>query len=120
MPIWGWFFIAALVLVAVAGLIVAISASGRKRTDRLKEQFGPEYERTVAEAGEQKAAEKELVARERKRDKLDIRPLTKAALKGYADRWRAVQTAFVDSPASALGDADRLRGEGGGERRYPM
>src|SRR6201991_623001 len=120
MPIWGWFFIAALVLVAVAGLIVAISASGRKRTDRLKEQFGPEYERTVAEAGEQKAAEKELVARERKRDKLDIRPLTKAALKGYADRWRAVQTAFVDSPANAVGDADRLVTEVMRERGYPI
>jgi hypothetical protein len=40
--------------------------------------------------------------------KLDIRPLTRAALKGYADRWRVVQTAFVDSPASAVGDADRL------------
>ena len=85
---WGWFFIAAIVVVAVAGLIVATSAGRRKRTDRLKEQYGPEYERTVAEAGEQKAAEKELVARERKRDKLDIRPLTRAALKGYADRWR--------------------------------
>src|SRR6478736_5443994 len=48
MPIWGWFFIAAIVVVAVAGLIVATSAGRRKRTDRLKEQFGPEYERTVA------------------------------------------------------------------------
>src|SRR6476661_6836074 len=86
MPIWGWFFIAAIVVVAVAGLIVATSAARRKRTERLKEQFGPEYERTVAEACEQNAAEKELVARERKRDKLDIRPLTLAALKGYADR----------------------------------
>src|SRR6478672_293210 len=86
MPIWGWFFIVAIVVVAVAGLIVATSAGRRKRTDRLKEQFGPEYERTVAEAGEQTAAEKELVARERKRDKLDIRPLTRAALVGDADR----------------------------------
>ena len=120
MPIWGWFFIAAIVVVAVAGLIVATSAGRRKRTDRLKEQFGPEYERTVAEAGEQNAAEKELVARERKRDKLDIRPLTRAALKGYADRWHAVQTAFVDSPASAVGDADRLVTEVMRERGYPI
>ena len=120
MPIWGWFFIAAIVVVAVAGLIVATSASRRKRTERLKENFGPEYERTVAETGEQNAAEKELVARERKRDKLDIRPLTRAALKGYADRWRAVQTAFVDSPSSAVGDADRLATEVMRERGYPI
>ena len=69
MPIWGWFFIAAIVVVAVAGLIVATSALRRKRTERLKEQFGPEYERAAVDAGEPKAAKKELVARERKRDK---------------------------------------------------
>ena len=120
MPIWGWFFIAALVVIAIAGLIVATSAGRRKRTDRLKEQFGPEYERTVAEAGEQQAAEKELVARERKRDKLDIRPLTRDALKAYAERWREVQTAFVDSPSSALDDADRLLTEVMRERGYPV
>lgn len=120
MPVWGWFFIAAIVVVAVAGLIVAVSAARRKRTERLKEQFGPEYGRTVAEAGEQRAAEKELVARERKRDKLDIRPLTRAALEGYAARWRAVQTAFVDSPSAAVGQADRLVTEVMRERGYPI
>jgi hypothetical protein len=120
MPIWGWFFIAAIAVVAVAGLIVATSASRRKRTERLKEQFGPEYERTVVETGEQKAAERELVARERNRDKLHIRPLTTAALEGYADRWRAVQTAFVDSPSTALGDADRLVTEVMRDRGYPI
>jgi hypothetical protein len=120
MPIWGWFFIAAVVVVAVAGLIVAMSAGRRRRTERLKAQFGPEYERTVVDAGEQGAAEKELVARERKRNKLDIRPLSRGALKSYTDRWRAVQTAFVDNPASAVGDADRLVTEVMRERGYPI
>ena len=83
MPIWGWFFIAALALLVIAGLIVALSAGRRRRTDRLKQQFGSEYDRTVAETGEQQAAEKELVARERKRKKLDIRPLTRDALQAY-------------------------------------
>ena len=44
MPVWAWFFIAALVLIAIGGLIVAASSGRRKRTDRLKQQFGPEYE----------------------------------------------------------------------------
>jgi hypothetical protein len=79
MPIWGWFFIAALAFLAIAGLIVALSAGRRRRTDRLRQQFGSEYDRTVAEAGEQQAAEKELVAREHKRKKLDIRPLSRDA-----------------------------------------
>jgi hypothetical protein len=119
MPIWGWFFIAALALVVIAGLIVALS-SGRRRTERLKHQFGPEYDRTVAEAGEQKAAEKELLARERKRTKLDIRPLSRDALQAYSNRWLQVQTAFVDSPSSALDDADGLLNDVMRERGYPV
>ena len=120
MPVWGWFFIAALVLIAIAGLVVAVSAGRRRRTARLKQQFGPEYERTVADAGDQQAAEKELVARERKRNKLDIRPLTGDALQAYTHRWRQVQTAFVDNPSSALDDADRLLTEVMRERGYPI
>src|SRR6478752_9748787 len=120
MPVWAWFFIAALVLIAIGGLIVAASSGRRKRTDRLKQQFGPEYERTVADVGEQQAAEKELVARERKRNKLDVRPLTRDALRAYSQRWRQVQTAFVDNPSSALDDADRLLTEVMRERGYPV
>lgn len=120
MPIWGWFFIAALALVVIAGLVVALSAGRRRRTDRLKQQFGPEYDRTVADAGEQQSAEKELVARERKRRTLDIRPLTRDALQAYSDRWLEVQTAFVDNPSSALDDADRLLTAVMRERGYPV
>jgi hypothetical protein len=120
MPVWAWFFIAALVLIAIGGLIVAASSGRRKRTNRLKRQFGPEYERTVADVGEQQAAEKELVGRERKRNKLDIRPLTRDALQAYSQRWRQVQTAFVDNPSSALDDADRLLTEVMRERGYPV
>jgi hypothetical protein len=120
MPVWAWFFIAALALIAIAGVIVAASARRRKRTDRLKQQFGPEYERTLADVGEQPAAEKELVARQRKRNKLDIRPLTHDALQAYSQRWRQVQTAFVDNPSTALDDADRLLTEVMRERGYPV
>lgn len=120
MPIWVWFFLVALVCIAIAGLIVARSAVRRRRTDRLKQQFGPEYDRTVAATGEHQAAEKELVARKRERDKLDIRPLTPDALHAYSQRWQQVQTAFVDSPSSALDDADRLLTDVMRERGYPV
>lgn len=120
MPVWVWFFVAALVFIAIAGIIVARSAVRRRRTDHLKQQFGPEYDRTVAETGEQQAAEKELVARKRNRDKLDIRPLSRDALQSYSHRWRQVQTEFVDSPSAALDDADRLLTEVMRERGYPV
>ena len=68
MPVWSWFFIAAGVLIALTLLLaVVLAANSRRRTRRLKEHFGAEYEHAVEDAGDQRAAENELVARERKR-----------------------------------------------------
>jgi len=120
MPVWGWFLAAAIVVLAVTAIVVGLAANRRKRTERLKERFGPEYDRALDEAGEQSAAEKELAARKRKRDKLDIVPLSPQARGRYAEGWGEVQTAFVDNPSSALGDADRLVTEVMRERGYPI
>lgn len=121
MPAWSWVVIAAVVVVALAlVVIVARSVSRRSRTERLKSNFGPEYERAVGEAGGQRAAEKELVGRERKRKKLDIVALSPEARAKYAEQWRTVQTAFVDNPSQAVGDADRLVAEVMCERGYPV
>ena len=122
MPVWGWILIAAIVVIAAIAIaiVVARSANSRKRTERLKERFGPEYERTLGETGEQRAAEDELAARERRRDKLNIVALSPQAREKYAASWRAVQTAFIDNPSSAVGDADRLVIEVMRERGYPI
>lgn len=120
MPNWVWILIVVIVVVAIVGAVVATSAGQKKRSERLKSQFGPEYDRTVAEAGDEKAAEKELVARERKRKKLDIQPLSTEALNEYTTRWGMVQTAFVDNPTSAVGEADRLVTEVMHKRGYPV
>ena len=118
MPVWVWILIAAIVVIAV--IVVARSVNTRKRTKRLKERFGPEYERTLAETGEQRVAEDELAAREQRRDKLNIVALSPQAREKYAASWRAVQTAFIDNPSSAVGDADRLVIEVMRERGYPI
>ena len=120
MPNWGWILIVAAVAIIAVTIVGARLASRRKTTERLKQRFGPEYDRTVVEAGDEKSAEKELTARERKRDKLDIHPLTPEALDGYVKRWRVVQTAFVDHPSSAVGEADVLVTEVMRERGYPI
>jgi hypothetical protein len=109
MPVWGWFFAAAAFCVVIALVImVTRTAIARRRTHRLKERFGPEYERTVGQVGEQHAAEKQLAARERKRASLDIVPLAPEARQRYSDDWRKVQAAFVDDPSNTVGEADRL------------
>ena len=62
---WSWILIAVLVVVVLG--IAAWLLSRQRRSSRLKEHFGPEYDRTVGELGEERAAEAELAAREKKR-----------------------------------------------------
>lgn len=121
MPVWSWFFIAAGVLIALTLVLIAVlSVTNRRKTRRLKEHFGTEYERTVDDVGDQRAAEQELVARERKRKKLDIVELSPAAHQRYAQQWTEVQRSFVDDPGEAVGYADRLVTEVMRERGYPV
>jgi hypothetical protein len=120
MPVWGWILIAAIVVIIALAIVFGWPALKRRRSERLREKFGPEYERTLSEAGDQRAAEADLAAREQARKKLDIVPLSLESGEKYAERWRMVQTAFVDNPASAVGDADRLVIEVMRERGYPI
>jgi hypothetical protein len=121
MAIWLSILVAAAVVVGIALVVLAAGfVRSRKRTSRLQQHYGSEYERLVAETGDQKAAEKELTARERKRHKLDIVPLTPAAQSDFNTRWSQVQTGFVDNPATAVGVADRLVTEVMRTRGYPI
>jgi hypothetical protein len=121
MPAWSWIVIAAILVIAFAVVVLlAMSTARRKRSERLETHFGPEYARTVGEAGDQRAAENELAARERRRQKLDIVALAPEARANYDKHWRTVQTAFVDDPSAAVGDADLLVTAVMRERGYPV
>jgi hypothetical protein len=121
MSVWVWIAIAAVVVVAIPALIVVLGIfSSRRKTRRLKQHYGREYERLLSETGSEKAANRELTARERKRGKLDIVPLTPAAHSDFTARWQEVQARFVDDPAGAVGVADRLVTEVMRQRGYPV
>jgi hypothetical protein len=92
----------------------------RTTTKRLKQHYGTEYERLVDETGSEKGAVRELTTRQRKREKLDIVPLTPSALSEFTARWDEVQAGFVDNPATAVGVADRLVTEVMRQRGYPV
>lgn len=118
MPTWAW-----IVLVVVAVLIVigAVAAwTQQRKRAHLQERFGSEYDRTVSEAGERGAAEKELADRERKREQLDIVPLSPEAQARYKASWEGVQSHFVDDPSGALNEADRLVTDVMRDRGYPI
>jgi hypothetical protein len=118
MPVWAWIVIG-VVLVAV---IVALArlAVDRRRSRHLQQQFGPEYQRTVADRGDRRAAESELHEREQVRQQFEIRPLSARQCERYAREWEQAQSAFVDNPSGAVADADRLVTEVMRERGYPV
>lgn len=121
MPTWSWIVIAVVVVVIVLlAAVVAASMMRQKRSERLRDQFGPEYEHTVEKAGDQRAAERELLARERKHNKLDIKELAPESRVRYVEAWGVTQAGFVDNPSKSVGDADRLVTEVMRERGYPV
>lgn len=113
-----WVVIAIVALVVI-GVLVWF-AMNKQRSGQLREVFGPEYDRTVEESENRKAAESELLERQKRVEEFDIRPLDPAERTRFASRWIAVQSRFVDDPKSALGEADELVTEVMSERGYPM
>jgi hypothetical protein len=109
--------IVVLVVVVAAAIVALVSA--RRRT-QLRERFGPEYERAVASDGNRKEAEAELRGRLEAHDKLEIRPLSDDERDSYDRRWRDVQGEFVDTPDTALADADALVERLMRDRGYPV
>ncbi len=109
------------ILIVLALLVVlALFAGRRRRSRKLREQFGPEYDRTVAEAGDRKEAESRLQERTERRQRLDIVPLDQADRDRYVEAWRQTQARFVDEPAEATREADRLITAVMRQRGYPI
>ena len=105
--IWIVVAIAVVLVLAVLGAM----ALGTRRSKRLREGFGPEYDRTVERHGDPRAAEADLQERRNRRRGLDIRPLEPEARDAYAERWTQAQRRFVDAPADAVAEADELVAE---------
>ncbi|MEU6408375.1 hypothetical protein [Microbispora sp. NPDC046933] len=106
--------VAVLVILAVGYLV-----SARNRRRHLQDRFGPEYERAVRESDSRREAEQELLAREERHAKLDIRPLDPQTRERYARKWADVQERFVDAPGFAVTEADALVTAVMAERGYP-
>ncbi len=104
-------------IIVVAALVIGLMAASRR--GRLRERFGPEYDRLVGERDSKRKAVAELSERERRVQGLGIRPLTPVARAGYADRWAAIQERFVDTPAGAVAASQVLVVAVMSERGYP-
>jgi hypothetical protein len=118
MPAWAWIVIAVAVLTVVAVLVWL--AVGKRRTMRLRERFGPEYDRAIDSTERRRDAESELQRREERRRRLEIRPLSTEARSRYIENWQVVQAQFVDDPRTAVVSADVLIESVMAERGYPV
>jgi len=107
--------IVAIVVIAAVALLLA----RKRRTEALRQRFGPEYERTVREHGPGRA-ESELIDRKKRVDQFKIRELAADERERFVSEWRSVQSRFVDDPKGAVSEADDLVSRLMRTRGYPM
>ena len=113
--------IVAIIAIFVIAVAVIVFAVRRSRTERLRKKFGDaEYERTVAERGNRRAAEANLVQRTERVKSFHLRPLAEADRLRFQEAWASVQARFVDGPAGAVTEADQLLGDLMATRGYPV
>lgn len=112
------------IVIILAVIVVIVAAIGfwlqRRRSDRLRQHFGPEYDRAVADDGGRRRAEAKLEERAERVKKYHLRPLTAEDKARFTGEWERVQAHFVDAPAGAVAEADQLLGDIMATCGYPM
>jgi hypothetical protein len=108
------------VLVVLLAVVAVVFWMRSRRTAELKSQFGPEYSRTVQEAGSEKKAETLLAERQKRVASYTIKPLPPEMRDHFVETWKRVQSQFVDDPSYAVTRADDLLGEAMAARGYPV
>ena len=107
-------------VIVIVLLAVAASLAGTLvlRRRALRRRFGAEYDQLVQQVGPRKA-QTELIERQRRVAKLDIRPLSAERRAGYVREWTSVQESFIDGPAQAVQAAAGLVSAVAADRGYP-
>jgi hypothetical protein len=111
--------IAVLLVVAVLAGVGVYVYYVRERRRRLKDRFGPEYDRTVELANSPAQADAILAERINRVTRFKLRPLTAAQVDEFSHEWQRVQARFVDAPDAAVADADELVARVMAARGYP-
>jgi len=111
--------IAAFVVIVAVG-IAAFFSLRKRRTAKLRTQFGDaEYARAIEKSGNRRDAEAKLEGRTQRVGGLQVRPLAAADQVRFEGSWRRIQARFVDGPAGAVSEADQLLGDVMATRGYP-
>lgn len=111
--------VVAIVVILLIGVAVGLGARKRKSA-KLRDRFGPEYERTLEESGDKRKTEAELKDRAKRVAKFEIQPLAPGDHDKYVRAWQRIQADFVDNPKAAAMTADDLLAEIMAVRGYPV
>ena len=78
----------------------------QQQRERMREEFGQEYDRLAEERGSEEEAEKELRQR-RGRVGRQVKPLSDDSRQRYEEQWNEVERVFVNNPERSIEMADR-------------
>jgi hypothetical protein len=112
-----------ILIVVVAAVVIAaviFMAARKRRSVKLRERFGPEYDRVVKKEGDVTKGEQVLEFRAKRHDKYKIRALTPTDRSSFLYRWNEVQGRFVDDPKGAVTLAESLVTDVMQARGYPI
>jgi FtsZ-interacting cell division protein ZipA len=112
--------IAVIVIAVIVIAAIAFVTSRKRRSQKLRERFGPEYDRVLQQEGDARKAEGVLEFRQKHREKFKIRPLSDTDRASFDVRWKEVQARFVDDPRGAVTVADSLVTDVMQARGYPI
>lgn len=118
----GLYILIAVAVLVVALLIWAAVAAGRRKREReeLRKRYGSEYDRTVQQHRRKRDAVADLRQREEQHESIQLRDLNDADLQLVRRHMAIAQYRFVEEPADALRQTERVLTEVLRAKGYPM
>jgi hypothetical protein len=94
--------------VLIGAVLVMLISGRRNRSKNLRQKYGTEYDHTLKESKNRRAAEDTLREREKHVSNLNIRTLDEKELNEYHQKWIKIQANFVNDPAKSVEDGNQL------------
>ena len=109
-----------LILVVAGVFVFGFWFIQQRRRSGLKGRFGLEYDRTIKTAETRGEGEKQLVEREKRVERFQLKTLKPQETQRFNDEWRSAQGRFVDEPSGAIKETDGLVQRVMSARGYPI
>lgn len=100
--------VAVVVLIFLGILVAVMRQRSRRRSAELRSRFGPEYELALRQYGSRRKAERALLDRIYRVERMTLQPFSDQDRTRFFDDWDSVQARFVDHPRGAVIEADEL------------